>query len=159
MFRAKAQEWVEGLKRSKSLSDGYLIPRRNPRTDSNTGRLTPSKPLSSSSPVKLGAGDTLKVILTTQEGKSAKRPHQAFLLLQDPITNLDISYPLSVKDSGKAKMELVRSTEAPSRMALALVTNIYATDPERLARSTVAKLFPTLCKHSHRLLWRIFRLQ
>jgi oligosaccharyltransferase complex subunit delta (ribophorin II) len=57
--------------------------------------------------VKLGAGETLKVILTTQEGKSAKRPHQAFLLLQDPTTNLDISYPFSVKDSGKAKVELV----------------------------------------------------
>lgn len=60
--------------------------------------------------MKLGAGDTLKVILTTQEGKSAKRAHQAFLLLQDPVTNLDISYPFSVKDSGKAKVDLVRWT-------------------------------------------------
>lgn len=158
MYKAKAQGWVEGLKRSKSLPDGYPFSRRSTRTDSNTGRLTPSKPLSSSSPVKLGAGDTLKVILTTQDGKSAKRPHQAFLLLQDPITNLDISYPLSVKDSGKAKVELVRSTDAPSWL-WPLVTDIHSTDPERLARSTIAKLFTTLCKHSHRLLWRIFRLQ
>jgi len=74
-------------------------------------RLTPSKPLPPSDPVKLGAGDTLKVILTTQDGKSAKRPHQAFLLLQDPSTNLDISYPFSVKESGKAKVELVGSCD------------------------------------------------
>ncbi|KAL2392072.1 hypothetical protein ABEF93_001253 [Exophiala dermatitidis] len=66
--------------------------------------LTPSKPLTV--PVKLGAADTLKVILTTQEGKSAKRPHQAFLLLQDSNKKLDVSYPFSVKESGKAKLEL-----------------------------------------------------
>jgi hypothetical protein len=45
--------------------------------------------------------------LTTQDGKSAKRPHQAFLLLQDPSKKLDVSYPFSVKESGKAKLELV----------------------------------------------------
>ncbi|ETN38843.1 uncharacterized protein HMPREF1541_06884 [Cyphellophora europaea CBS 101466] len=67
-------------------------------------KLQPSKPLSS--PVSLGAGDSLKIILTAQEGKSAKRPHQASLLLQNPATNLDVSYPFSVKESGKGKIEL-----------------------------------------------------
>lgn len=57
-----------------------------------------------------GAGDTLKIVLTTQEGKTAKRPHQASLLLQDSQTKLDVAYPLSVKDSGKAKVELVWRT-------------------------------------------------
>ncbi|EXJ79293.1 hypothetical protein A1O3_08795 [Capronia epimyces CBS 606.96] len=66
--------------------------------------LAPSKPLTSS--VKLGAADTLKVVLTTQEGKLAKRPHQAFLLLQDSHGKLDVSFPFSVKESGKAKVEL-----------------------------------------------------
>jgi len=42
---------------------------------------------------------------------SAKRPHQAFLLLKDSSSNLDISYPLSVKDSGKAKIDLVRGQD------------------------------------------------
>lgn len=68
-------------------------------------RLTAEKPLSS--PVQLGSGDNLKIILTTQDGKSAKRPNQAFLLLSDPSSNLDVSYPFSVKESGKAKVELV----------------------------------------------------
>merc|ERR1712000_759599 len=67
-------------------------------------QLLPSKALSK--PVTIGAADTLKVTLTVQDGKTAKRPHQAFLLLQDSSKKLDISYPFSVKESGKAKGEL-----------------------------------------------------
>ncbi|KAL1959671.1 hypothetical protein VTO42DRAFT_1257 [Malbranchea cinnamomea] len=59
-------------------------------------------------PVTLQRADTLKLLLTTQEGGSAKVPHQAFLLLKDEDSGLDISYPLSVKDSGKAKLELTQ---------------------------------------------------
>ena len=68
-------------------------------------RLIDSKPLSK--PVRLGASETLKIVLTTQEGKTAKRPHQAFLLLKDQSTGLDVSYPFTVKDSGKAKVDIV----------------------------------------------------
>ena len=71
-------------------------------------RLVEHKPLSKA--VELGAADTLKIILTTQDGKTAKRPHQAFLLLKDAETGLDISYPFNVKDSGKAKVDLVGAT-------------------------------------------------
>lgn len=68
-------------------------------------RLVERKPLST--PLSFGALDSLKVVLTIQDGKTAKRPQQAFLLLKDPDTGLDISYPLSVKESGKAKVDLV----------------------------------------------------
>ncbi|KAA8648973.1 putative oligosaccharyltransferase subunit ribophorin II [Aspergillus tanneri] len=61
-----------------------------------------------SKPVSLGSADTLKVSLITQEGRSAKRAHQVFLLLQDPNTGLDISYPFSVKDNGKSRVELTQ---------------------------------------------------
>ncbi|KAK5258615.1 hypothetical protein LTS13_006487 [Exophiala xenobiotica] len=74
-------------------------------------QLAPSKALSK--PVTVGAADTLKITLTTQDGKTAKRPHQAFLLLQDSSKKLDISYPFSVKESGKAKLELVSSLPYP----------------------------------------------
>jgi oligosaccharyltransferase complex subunit delta (ribophorin II) len=57
--------------------------------------------------VDFGVADTLKIILTTQEGKTARRPHQAFLLLQDADTGLDVSFPFNVKDNGKAKVDLV----------------------------------------------------
>ena len=58
--------------------------------------------------VPLTSTDTLKIILTTQDGKTAKRAHQAFLTLTDPTTTLEISYPFSVKDSGKAKVDLTQ---------------------------------------------------
>ena len=45
--------------------------------------------------------------MTTQEDRSAKRPHQAFLLLEDRDSGLDISYSLNVKNNGKAKFKLV----------------------------------------------------
>ena len=57
--------------------------------------------------IDLGVADTLKIILTTQDGKTAKRPHQAFLLLREADTGLDILYPFTVKDNGKAKVDLV----------------------------------------------------
>ncbi|RMZ91058.1 hypothetical protein DV736_g1696, partial [Chaetothyriales sp. CBS 134916] len=70
-------------------------------------KLAPNKPLSSV--VALGAADTLKIVLTTQTGGTGKRPHQAFLLLEDPRTKLDISYPFNVKESGKGKVELTHA--------------------------------------------------
>ncbi|RMD43866.1 hypothetical protein DV735_g1186, partial [Chaetothyriales sp. CBS 134920] len=75
-------------------------------------KLVPNKPLASAVP--LGAADTLKVILTTQTGGTGKRPQQAFLLLTDPTTKLDISYPFSVKESGKGKIELTQA-DLPSQ--------------------------------------------
>ncbi|KAJ5895144.1 hypothetical protein N7495_006835 [Penicillium taxi] len=65
-----------------------------------------SKPLSN--PVALAGADTLRVTLTAQEGSSAKRPHQAFLLLKDSQTGLDISYPFTVKENGKSRLELTQ---------------------------------------------------
>lgn len=49
----------------------------------------------------------MKIILAIQEDKSAKRPHQAFLNIKDVDTQLETSYPLAVKETGKAKVELV----------------------------------------------------
>ena len=60
-----------------------------------------------SKPVTLGASDTLKILLTTKEDNKAKRPHQAFLLVQDPGSKLDTSFPFQVKENGKGKIELV----------------------------------------------------
>jgi hypothetical protein len=68
-------------------------------------RLNPSSPLAKS--VSLGAGDSLKLLLTTVDGNTAKRPHQAFLTLTDPTTGLEESYVLNMKDSGKGKVDLV----------------------------------------------------
>ncbi|KMP06623.1 hypothetical protein CIRG_06304 [Coccidioides immitis RMSCC 2394] len=72
-------------------------------------KFSDKKPLSK--PVTLGKADTLKLFLTAQEGRTAKKPHQAFLLLKDTASNLDISYPLTIKDSGKARLELASRTK------------------------------------------------
>jgi oligosaccharyltransferase complex subunit delta (ribophorin II) len=71
-------------------------------------RLSNHAPLSK--PIALGASDSLKIVLTAIEGKAPKRPHQALLLVKDVDTGLEISYPFSVKEGGKGKVDLVRET-------------------------------------------------
>lgn len=70
-----------------------------------TLRLSPEKPLATAIP--LGADDTLKIILTTVDGGAGKKPHQAFLTLREPAKGLEESFPLSVRETGKGKLELV----------------------------------------------------
>jgi len=70
-------------------------------------------------PLSLGATDSLKLLITTLEGTTAKRPHQAFLTLRDPHTKLQESFPFSVKESGKAKLELVRLLSSTSQFQTA----------------------------------------
>lgn len=60
-----------------------------------------------SKPISLGDADNLKLTLTTQEGRTAKRAHQTFLLLTDSDTGLNIAYPFNVKDNGKSRLDLV----------------------------------------------------
>ena len=73
-------------------------------------RLSATSPLSKS--VSLGATDTLKLQLTTKDGKKAARPHQAFLTLTDPTTGVEESFIFNVKDSGKGSVNLVRIVKA-----------------------------------------------
>lgn len=58
-------------------------------------------------PVTLGNADTLKVILTAKENGKGKRPHQAFLVLQEPKSGLEAPFPLTVKETGKAVVQIV----------------------------------------------------
>ncbi|KAK8238271.1 Oligosaccharyltransferase subunit Ribophorin II-domain-containing protein [Phyllosticta capitalensis] len=91
-------------------------------------KLDPTTPLSKS--IALGATDTLKIILSTVEGKKAKRPHQAFLTLTDPKTGLEDAFALSVKDNGKGKVELTQkdlpyqfiTTSTPLKAALVIAS-------------------------------------
>lgn len=71
-------------------------------------RLNPSSPLST--PISLPASDTLKIIVTATEGKTGKRPHQAFLTFQEQNTGLEESFAFSLKNNGKGKVEVVRPT-------------------------------------------------
>ncbi|TKX18439.1 putative oligosaccharyltransferase subunit Ribophorin II [Elsinoe australis] len=66
--------------------------------------LSPDSTLSKE--LSLGTTDSLKIVLTTVEGKTPKRPHQAFFTLFESQTGLEESWPLNVKDNGKAKLSL-----------------------------------------------------
>ena len=68
-------------------------------------RLVANKPLSK--PIVLGSSDSLKILLTAKEDKKAKRPHQAFLAIKDVETGLDTSFVFSVRENGKAKLDVV----------------------------------------------------
>ena len=69
-------------------------------------RFSPTKPVKGA--IKLGSRDILKVSLTIKEGSQVGRPHQAFLLVQEPESKVEIFFPLSVKElSGKARVDLV----------------------------------------------------
>jgi oligosaccharyltransferase complex subunit delta (ribophorin II) len=58
--------------------------------------------------LEVSPSDTLHLTFTTKEGETVARPHQSFLLIEDPLANLATSIPVPVKLSGKAKLDLVR---------------------------------------------------
>ena len=71
--------------------------------------LDPKTPLTGE--ITFSHTDTLKIVLTTTDNKKAARPHQAFLTLADVDTTLEFSFPISVKSSGKGKLDIVCGNE------------------------------------------------
>ncbi|KAF2103001.1 hypothetical protein NA57DRAFT_32124 [Rhizodiscina lignyota] len=69
-------------------------------------KLAPEKPLSKA--VSVGAGETLKILLTTTDGKTPKKAHQAFLTLKESKTGLEESFPFTLRETGKGKVELTQ---------------------------------------------------
>ncbi|KAK6403151.1 hypothetical protein LTR95_018989 [Oleoguttula sp. CCFEE 5521] len=70
-------------------------------------KLSPTSPFTPYA-VTLTSADTLKIVLTTIDGKTGKQPHQAFLTLREPATGLEESFPFSIKDNGKGKVEVTQ---------------------------------------------------
>lgn len=48
------------------------------------------------------------MILTAKDNGQAKRPHQAFVVLQEQESGLEAPFPLTVKENGKAVVQIVR---------------------------------------------------
>lgn len=103
--QSKAEAPVWAVVRRRSIDTPSPFARDHP-VDS-AFRLTPLSPLVSST-ISLPAAETLKIILTAVEGKTGKRPHQAFLTLHEPKTGLEDSFPFTMKENGKGKVEIVR---------------------------------------------------
>ncbi|KAG6086596.1 hypothetical protein E4U30_005192 [Claviceps sp. LM220 group G6] len=109
----------------------------------------------------LGHQDTLRVSLTTKEGSAAKRPHQAFLVVKEAVSGLEAPFPLTVKESGKAMVQIsqkdlpIQLLASTSHLEASLVlgstgstkgsvTTVFdieiKTDPSHAAPSSVAPL-------------------
>ncbi|KAK4462097.1 Dolichyl-diphosphooligosaccharide--protein glycosyltransferase subunit Swp1 [Cladorrhinum samala] len=67
-------------------------------------KITSKSPLSK--PVTLGSTDTLKLVLSATDNGKGKRPHQAFLVLKQQDTGLEAPFPLTVKETGKAVVQI-----------------------------------------------------
>lgn len=91
--------WPGFIARPPSIANGACFP--------STNRFTSTERVKKD--VTLGAADSIKVALTTEEGSKAKRAHQAFLVLKEKSTGLEAPFPLTVKDSGKATLKIVRA--------------------------------------------------
>ncbi|KAG0130383.1 Oligosaccharyltransferase subunit Ribophorin II-domain-containing protein [Tuber indicum] len=64
--------------------------------------------------ISLGPKDVLKVSLAVKEDSKVGRPHQAFLLVQEPGSKVETFFPLSVKElSGKARVDLSHKDLSP----------------------------------------------
>jgi hypothetical protein len=88
-----------------------------------------------STAVTLSSTDALKIVLTTTEGKTGKKPHQAFLTLHDPTTGLEESFPFSIKESGKGKVEVVSEKNNCNHPKEWQVANIHPPRPKRTSHS------------------------
>ncbi|KAI2601914.1 Dolichyl-diphosphooligosaccharide--protein glycosyltransferase subunit Swp1 [Hypoxylon sp. NC1633] len=69
-------------------------------------------------PIVFDSADSLKLLLTAKENGKGKRPHQAFLVLRDSATGLEAPFPLTVKDNGKATVE-IKQADLPIQLAIA----------------------------------------
>lgn len=84
---------------------GFHAPSSTPITNTRLRRFSQKAPLTK--PVGLGSTDTVKIILTAKEDGKAKRPHQAFVTIKEQETGLEAPFPLTVKDTGKAVVQIV----------------------------------------------------
>lgn len=51
----------------------------------------------------------MKIVVTAKENGKGKRPHQAFLVLQETETGLEAPFALTTKENGKATVDIVGS--------------------------------------------------
>ncbi|KAK3903047.1 Oligosaccharyltransferase subunit Ribophorin II-domain-containing protein [Staphylotrichum tortipilum] len=79
-------------------------------------KFTQTSPLAK--PVSLGTTNTLKLSLTAKDNGKGKRPHQAFLVLQEQESGLEAPFPLTVKESGKAVAQITQK-DLPVQFLLA----------------------------------------
>ncbi|KAI0409780.1 Oligosaccharyltransferase subunit Ribophorin II-domain-containing protein [Xylaria palmicola] len=77
-------------------------------------KFSETKPLSHT--VTVGSTDSIKVLLVAKDGGKGKRPHQAFVVLQDEQSGLEAPFPMTVKENGKAVVD-IKYADLPIQLA------------------------------------------
>ncbi|KAI0906719.1 Oligosaccharyltransferase subunit Ribophorin II-domain-containing protein [Ustulina deusta] len=77
-------------------------------------RFSETKPLSH--PVAIGNTESIKVLLVAKDDGKGKRPHQAFVVLQDELSGLEAPFPMTVKENGKAVVD-IKYADLPVQLA------------------------------------------
>ncbi|KAI0548866.1 Oligosaccharyltransferase subunit Ribophorin II-domain-containing protein [Xylaria curta] len=77
-------------------------------------KFSETKPLSQ--PVTISNAESIKVLLVAKDGGKGKRPHQAFVVLQDELSGLEAPFPMTVKDNGKAVVD-IKFADLPVQLA------------------------------------------
>ncbi|KAK3336149.1 Oligosaccharyltransferase subunit Ribophorin II-domain-containing protein [Cercophora scortea] len=88
-------------------------------------------------PIALGSLDTLKVLLTAKDAGSAKRPHQAFLVLKEQASGLEAPFPLNVKENGKAVVQIVSQYETEDMREKPATSNPLTAMPARQSQKDI----------------------
>lgn len=91
---------------SWSFDDGSITVTAKGSDSKVEEKLHAKAPLAS--PITLGSNGVAKISLTATDSGKAKRPHQAFLLLQDVETGLEAPFPLAIKESGKGSVKITQ---------------------------------------------------
>ena len=76
-------------------------------------------------PLALDTTDSIKLILTTKENGKGKRPHQAFVVIKEEDGGLEAPFALTIKESGKAVVEIVRCPDDSSSLVDLIHPNFY----------------------------------
>ncbi|KAI0976964.1 Oligosaccharyltransferase subunit Ribophorin II-domain-containing protein [Xylaria arbuscula] len=69
-----------------------------------------------SQPITISNTDSIKILLVAKDGSKAKRPHQAFVVIQDEVSGLEAPFPLTVKENGKAVVD-IKYADLPVQLA------------------------------------------
>lgn len=133
-MRRRCKSRARVLVKPRSRSELFNVQQYSTNTNHGSHRITAGSPVSSSSPVVLPASSTLKVLLTAQDGKTGKKPHQAFLTLQETENGLEESFAFSVKDNGKAKVDVVCIQQHITMQQRVCLSGVYEANDMRCSR-------------------------
>ncbi|KAK6347315.1 hypothetical protein TWF696_007386 [Orbilia brochopaga] len=143
-------QWAAAAVPSWTFADATLQISQKGAEAGPKQQFTPKVPISGVQNLK--STDTLKILLTAKEGNTAKRPHQLFLLIKDPETNLESFLAFDAKESGKARLDLAQKDiptallTAPSLTLTIAIASFGQSSPLSVEIATIAPVLDAAAK-------------